>query len=65
MLPSEALKKIFKIRCDLEQMPYNSNRNAELLEQAYKDFDDAIQSSLLDLIRQYDNEVYQSNKGDK
>lgn len=51
MKPSDVLKRIFQLRLDIRSMPYNKD-NPRLLEQAYRDFDESIQSSLLDLIRE-------------
>lgn len=56
MLPSEALRKILKIRRDLKARPYNAKTNAALLEKAYRDFDESIQNSLLELIKTSDKD---------
>lgn len=51
MLPSEALQKILRIRAEIDRMPYDAVYNSNRLKDAYKEFDDAIHSSLLDLIK--------------
>jgi isopenicillin N synthase-like dioxygenase len=51
MLPSEALMKIFRLRADLESRPYSRQATFEELQKAYKDFDESIHNSLLDVIR--------------
>lgn len=56
MLPSDALKVIFRAINDYESQPYNRYENRDKLERAYKDFDDAIQNSLLELIRNSDKD---------
>lgn len=56
MLPSDAIKEIFNCLNNLRTQPYNKIENRDKLEKAYRDFDEAIESSLLELIRNSDKD---------
>ena len=56
MLPSDDLKEIFYCLDMLRIQPYNKIHNRAKLEDAYRNFDDAIQSSLLELIKNSDSD---------
>lgn len=61
MLPSDALKEIFNCLDMLRIQPYNKIDNRAKLELAYRNFDDAIQSSLLELIKNSDSDSDKAN----